>query len=86
MPSTVITWATPQRTSPRNGRSPRDQQDEFALKSQQKAEAAQKAGRFADEIVPVIYSTRKGDVTVVQDEAPETRNVPVRSSEAPSGI
>ncbi len=49
----------------------RDQQDEFALKSQQKAEAAQKAGRFADEIVPVIYSTRKGDVTVDQDEHPK---------------
>jgi len=46
----------------------RDEQDAFALASQNKAEAAQKAGRFADEIVPVTYSTRKGDVTVAQDE------------------
>jgi acetyl-CoA C-acetyltransferase len=46
----------------------RDQQDEFAAKSQNKAEAAQKAGRFKDEIVPVTISTRKGDVTVADDE------------------
>ncbi|MFV2092678.1 MAG: acetyl-CoA C-acetyltransferase [Hyphomicrobiales bacterium] len=46
----------------------RDQQDAFALASQNKAEAAQKAGRFKDEIVPVTYSTRKGEVTVSDDE------------------
>ncbi|WP_331375452.1 acetyl-CoA C-acetyltransferase [Sinorhizobium chiapasense] len=46
----------------------REEQDEFALASQNKAEAAQKAGRFADEIVPFIVKTRKGDVTVDQDE------------------
>ena len=46
----------------------RDEQDAFALASQNKAEAAQKAGRFTDEIVPVTYSTRKGDVTVTDDE------------------
>jgi acetyl-CoA C-acetyltransferase len=46
----------------------RDMQDEFALASQNKAEAAQKAGRFADEILPYTISTRKGDVTVDQDE------------------
>lgn len=46
----------------------REEQDEFALRSQNKAEAAQKAGRFADEIVPFIVKTRKGDVTVDQDE------------------
>ena len=40
----------------------REQQDEFAAGSQQKAEAAQKAGRFKDEIVPVTIKTRKGDV------------------------
>ncbi len=46
----------------------RDMQDEFALASQNKAEAAQKAGRFADEIAPFVVKTRKGDVTVDQDE------------------
>jgi acetyl-CoA C-acetyltransferase len=46
----------------------REEQDEFALASQNKAEAAQKAGRFADEIVPFVVKTRKGDVTVDQDE------------------
>jgi acetyl-CoA C-acetyltransferase len=43
-------------------------QDEFAVASQNKAEAAQKAGRFKDEIVPVTVKTRKGDVVVDQDE------------------
>ena len=46
----------------------RDDQDKFALGSQNKAEAAQKAGRFKDEIVPFTISTRKGDVVVDQDE------------------
>ena len=46
----------------------RDEQDAFALASQNKAEAAQKAGRFADEIIPYTISTRKGDVVVDQDE------------------
>jgi acetyl-CoA C-acetyltransferase len=46
----------------------REQQDEFALASQHKAEAAQKAGKFKDEIVPVTVRTRKGDVVVDQDE------------------
>src|ERR1700684_2311133 len=46
----------------------RDEQDRFALGSQNKAEAAQKAGRFKDEIVPVTVSTRKGDIVVDQDE------------------
>jgi acetyl-CoA C-acetyltransferase len=46
----------------------RQEQDEFAAASQQKAEAAQKAGRFKDEIVPVIVSTRKGDITFDSDE------------------
>jgi acetyl-CoA C-acetyltransferase len=49
----------------------RDQQDAFAAASQQKAEAAQKAGRFADEIVPVTIKTRKGDVVVDTDEHPK---------------
>jgi acetyl-CoA C-acetyltransferase len=46
----------------------REQQDEFALASQNKAEAAQKAGKFVDEIVPFIVKTRKGEITVDQDE------------------
>ncbi|MEN8891394.1 acetyl-CoA C-acetyltransferase [Planktotalea arctica] len=46
----------------------RDMQDEFAVASQNKAEAAQKAGRFADEIVPFVVKTRKGDIIVDQDE------------------
>ncbi|MEK1899262.1 MAG: acetyl-CoA C-acetyltransferase [Rhizobium sp.] len=46
----------------------RDDQDQFAVGSQNKAEAAQKAGRFRDEIVPFIIQGRKGDVTVDADE------------------
>ncbi|MDO5621845.1 MAG: acetyl-CoA C-acetyltransferase [Paracoccus sp. (in: a-proteobacteria)] len=46
----------------------REQQDKFALASQNKAEAAQKAGRFVDEIVPVTVKSRKGDTIVDQDE------------------
>ena len=43
-------------------------QDAFAVASQNKAEAAQKAGKFVDEIAPVTIATRKGDVVVDQDE------------------
>jgi acetyl-CoA C-acetyltransferase len=46
----------------------RDDQDQFALSSQNKAEAAQKAGRFKDEIVPVTVKSRKGDIIVSDDE------------------
>jgi acetyl-CoA C-acetyltransferase len=46
----------------------REEQDAFALASQQKASAAQKAGRFADEIAAVTIKSRKGDVVVDQDE------------------
>jgi acetyl-CoA C-acetyltransferase len=48
----------------------RAEQDAFACSSQNKAEAAQKAGRFKDEIVPVTVKTRKGDVVVDADEFP----------------
>ena len=48
----------------------RDEQDKFAVASQNKAEAAQKAGKFKDEIVPVTVKTRKGDIIVDQDEYP----------------
>ena len=46
----------------------RDDQDAFAVSSQNKAEAAQKAGRFKDEIAPVTIKTRKGDIVVDADE------------------
>ena len=46
----------------------REQQDAFAVASQNKAEAAQKAGRFDEEIAPFTVKTRKGDVVVDKDE------------------
>jgi acetyl-CoA C-acetyltransferase len=46
----------------------REEQDKFAVASQNKAEGAQKAGKFKDEIVPVTVPGRKGDVVVDQDE------------------
>jgi acetyl-CoA C-acetyltransferase len=49
----------------------REQQDQFATGSQQKAEAAQKAGRFKDEIVPVVIKGRRGDTIVDTDEHPK---------------
>ena len=49
----------------------RDQQDAFAAASQAKAEAAQKAGRFADEIVAVKIATRRGETIVDTDEHPK---------------
>jgi len=49
----------------------RAQQDEFAVGSQQKAEAAQKAGKFKYEITPVTVKGRKGDVVVDTDEYPK---------------
>ena len=49
----------------------RQQQDEFAVASQNKAEAAQKAGRFKDEITPVTIKSRKGDIVVDADEYPK---------------
>jgi acetyl-CoA C-acetyltransferase len=48
----------------------REQQDEFAVASQNKAEEAQKAGKFKDEIVPVTIKGRKGDTIVEDDEYP----------------
>ncbi|GER07311.1 acetyl-CoA acetyltransferase [Iodidimonas muriae] len=48
----------------------RDQQDALAVDSQQKAEAAMKAGKFKDEITPITIKTRKGDIVVDTDEYP----------------
>ncbi|MCH7864301.1 MAG: acetyl-CoA C-acetyltransferase [Proteobacteria bacterium] len=49
----------------------RDEQDAFAVNSQNKAEEAQKAGKFTDEIVPVTIKTRKGETVVDTDEYPK---------------
>ena len=49
----------------------RQQQDEFAVASQNKAEAAMKSGRFKDEIAPVTIKSRKGDIVVDADEYPK---------------
>jgi acetyl-CoA C-acetyltransferase len=46
----------------------REEQDRFAVASQNKAEAARKAGKFKDEIVPVTIKTRKGETVFAEDE------------------
>jgi acetyl-CoA C-acetyltransferase len=46
----------------------REEQDKFAVASQNKAEAAKKSGRFKDEIAPVVIKTRKGETVVSEDE------------------
>ena len=48
----------------------RQEQDEFACRSQNRAEAAVKSGRFKDEIVPVTIKTKKGEIVVDTDEHP----------------
>jgi acetyl-CoA C-acetyltransferase len=57
--TTSTTWAPPPRTSRRSTRLSRKEQDEFAVKSQNKAEAAQRPVGFKDEIVPVMIPQRK---------------------------
>jgi acetyl-CoA C-acetyltransferase len=49
---------------------PREEQDAFAVESQRKCQAAQEAGRFADEIVPITVKSRRGDTVVDTDEHP----------------
>jgi acetyl-CoA C-acetyltransferase len=49
----------------------RETQDSFAANSQQKAEAAQQAGKFKDEIIPVTVKSRRGDVVIDTDEHPK---------------
>ena len=46
----------------------REEQDEFSVISQQRASAAQKAGKFKDEIVPVVIKNKKGDIVFEEDE------------------
>ena len=60
----------------------RQQQDEFAVGSQNKAEAAQKGGKFKDEIAPVTVKSRKGDVVVDADEYPAPRHHPRHGRQA----
>ncbi|HCQ88674.1 MAG TPA: acetyl-CoA C-acyltransferase [Clostridium sp.] len=52
----------------------REEQDEFSLLSQQKAEIAIKNGEFKDEIVPVVIKTKKGEIIFDQDEFPRFEN------------
>lgn len=53
----------------------REQMDEFAIRSLQRAQKAITEGYFKDEIVPVTVKTRKGDVVVAQDEQPLNANI-----------
>jgi len=53
----------------------REQQDEFAITSLRRAQAAIESGAFADEITPVVIKTRKGEVTVDTDEQPFNANI-----------
>jgi acetyl-CoA acetyltransferase len=64
----AITWAPPPRTWRASGRSRGEEQDRFAVASQNKAEAARKAGKFKDEITPVTIKTRKGETVFADDE------------------
>jgi len=54
----------------RNYAIPRAEQDAFACRSHEKAVAAQRAGVFMEEIIPVAIKTRKGEVTIATDEHP----------------
>ncbi|OIJ37374.1 MULTISPECIES: thiolase family protein [Acinetobacter] len=53
----------------------REQMDDFAIRSLKRAQTAVNEGYFADEIVPVTVSTRKGDVVVDKDEQPFNANI-----------
>ena len=64
----------------------REQQDEFALASQNKAEAAQKAGKFKDEIAPFTVKTRKGDIVVENDEYIRLGATHRRDDQAPARL
>src|SRR5437899_338091 len=67
--TTNTTWVLPPKMWPSSTPSSRAQQDEFAAASQQKAEAAQKVGKFKDEIVPVMIPQRKGEpIAFASDE------------------
>ncbi len=61
----------------------RDEQDAYAARSQQRAEAAWEAGRFADEITPVTVTGRKGSVVVDRDEHPRAGVIPEALAKLP---
>jgi len=62
----------------------RQEQDEYAARSQNRAEAARAAGRFEDEIVPVTVETRKGAVVVAADEHPRDGVTPASVARLPT--
>lgn len=65
----------------------KEEQDKFAVASQNKAEAAQKAGKFVDEIVPVVIPQRKGDPIVVDsDEYPRHGSTIEKMSKVPAAF
>jgi acetyl-CoA C-acetyltransferase len=64
----------------------RAEQDEFALRSHQRAVAAQTEGRFEDEIVPVTISQRKGDVVMTRDEHPRADSTLEQLSRLPAAM
>ena len=66
----TCTWACTPSAWPRSTTSAREAQDEFALRSHQRALAAIEEGRFRDEIVPVTVAGKKGPITVDTDENP----------------
>ena len=70
MLSAVITWELPQRISRRDWGLTREQLDEFAAWSQQKAEKAIAEGKFKDEIVPMEVKQKKKTVVFDTDEGP----------------
>ena len=85
-PLTATTWATTAENIARKWQISREDQDRFAVGSQNKAEAAQKAGRFKDEIVPVTISSRKGDIVVEADEISARRRNLRGDGEAEAGF
>ncbi len=58
----------------------REQQDAFAMQSQEKYQAANNAGKFKDEIVPITIKNRKGDVTIDADEHPRATTLEILAS------
>jgi acetyl-CoA C-acetyltransferase len=62
------------------------EQDEFALRSHQRAVAAQTEGRFDDEIVPVTIANRKGDVVMTRDEHPRADSTLEQLSRLPAAM
>lgn len=62
----------------------REEQDEFAFRSQQRAAAAISAGKFKDEIIPVTIKSKKGDIVFDQDEFPRATTLEAMSAMKPA--